>query len=89
MNSEYMSPMNFGVSSGALVNFNGNRVFRIGGLGEFNRDSASICEIVEKFEYDGRQGKWSYVELEVVNPDITNKFKLFHANQAAIQINPN
>ena len=32
-NSEYMSPMNFGVSSGTLVNFNGNKVFRIGALG--------------------------------------------------------
>ena len=35
--------MNFGVSSGVLVNFNGSKAFRIGGLGEFNRDSASIC----------------------------------------------
>lgn len=26
-------PMNFGVSSGALVTFNGSIVFRIGGLG--------------------------------------------------------
>ena len=42
---ENMAPMNFGVSSGTLVTFNGRRVFRIGGLGEFNRDTASICEI--------------------------------------------
>lgn len=41
--------MNFGVSSGALVTFNGTIVFRIGGLGEFNRTSAVICEIMEKF----------------------------------------
>ncbi len=82
--------MNFGVSSGALVNFNGTKVFRIGGLGQFNRSSASICEIVEKFEFErGKIQKWSYVELEAVNSDLTNKFKLFYANQAAIQINPN
>lgn len=31
--SKQMPPMNFGVSSGTLVNFNGTKVFRIGGLG--------------------------------------------------------
>jgi hypothetical protein len=35
--------MNFAVTSGALVTFNGSVAFRIGGLGEFKQNMASIC----------------------------------------------
>lgn len=33
--------------------------------------------------------KWTYLDLQVVNEDLTKKFNLFYANQAGIQINPN
>ena len=35
--------MNFGVSSGTMVTFNENIIFKLGGLGQFNSDSSSIC----------------------------------------------
>jgi len=38
-----IAPLNFAVTSGALVTFNDSIVFRIGGLGEFKQNVASIC----------------------------------------------
>lgn len=32
---------------------------------------------------------WVYIDLEVVNTDVEKHYKIFYANQAAIQINPN
>lgn len=59
--------MNFGVSSGTMVTYNGNIIFKLGGLGQFNSDSSSICEVIEKFDY-GEYVKngfenWTYIEL--------------------------
>ena len=84
--------MNFGVSSGTMVTFNKNIIFKLGGLGQFSSDSSSICEMIEKFDYQQylKNGEsWSYIELEVMSSKVEEKFKLFYANQAAIQINPN
>ena len=66
MSSEF-PPMNFGVSSGTMVTFNKNIVFKLGGLGQFDSVSSSICEMVEKFDFgeymkNGYE-KWAYVEL--------------------------
>lgn len=46
-----VSPMNFAVASGTLVTFHDSIAFRIGGLGEFKPNIASICEIAEKCDF--------------------------------------
>jgi hypothetical protein len=44
-------PMNFAVTSGALVTFNSSVVFRIGGLGDSKQGLSTICEIPEKCDF--------------------------------------
>ena len=72
--SENFIPMNFGVSSGTMVTFNGDVIFKLGGLGQYDSQSSSICEMVEKFDYgeyrkNGHE-KWTYAELEVVSSKV-------------------
>lgn len=73
--------------------YNKSNVLRIGGLYK-NKADYSVVEVVERLdclEYlqTNKTPKWGYVELAVPEFNRSETPTLFHANQAAIQINPN
>jgi hypothetical protein len=88
-----LADTNFGAFSGTLVTYNKTNVIRIGGLYK-NKADLAVVEVVERLDLTEwlktrqRLPRWSYVELLV--PDFKRgTFSLFHAKQAAVQINPN
>lgn len=85
---------NFGAFAGTLTCYNQTNVLRIGGLYK-NKADVAVVEVVERLDCTewlrnrGKIPRWSYVELLVPEFERGEKMTLFHANQAAIQINPN
>lgn len=89
-----MEDTNFGAFAGSLVSYNKSNVLRIGGLYK-NKADVAVVEVVERLDCTewlksrGKSPRWSYVELLVPEFERNDNVTLFHANQAAIQINPN
>ena len=69
-------------------------MLRIGGLYK-NKADVAVVEVVERLDCTEwlktreKPPRWSYVELMIPDFERNDKVALFHANQAAVQINPN